>query len=102
MLKDDHDSEAMSELKDALKGVPDSTTACPFCGDKMTRGNIWVSGGSLCWQKGRVLKRGILGKTPDEILLDEGTLISPAKRAFFCYSCEAMLTDFENSSLAEL
>jgi len=75
-------------------------TACPFCGGEMVRGNIWVSGGgssSLCWQTGRRLKRGILGRVPDEILIDAGIPVSPAKQAFFCTSCVALLTNFEDS-----
>ena len=83
-LEDDHDSEAMT---------------CPFCGDKMIRGHIWVKGGEeggdLNWQEGSRLKSGLFGKIADEGLLTGGFFVAPVKQAFRCSSCGALLTNFE-------
>jgi len=85
MVEDNHNSETM---------------ACPFCGERMLRGHIWVSGGegpsTLQWQEGSQLKSGFFGKDFDDILLADGTFVAPAKQAFRCPSCTALLTNFKD------
>ena len=87
ILEDGHDSDAL---------------ACPFCGDKMIRGHIWVSGGegssNLEWQGGSQLESGLFGKSVDETLLSDGWLVAPAKQAFRCISCQALLTNFKDTN----
>ena len=60
--------------------VPSEAMVCPFCGDKMNRGHIWVSGGDgsgvLEWQEGCQIKRGLFGKIADATLLSGGLLVS--------------------------
>ena len=52
--------------------VPSGAMVCPFCGGKMNRGHIWVSGGGgsgvLEWQEGCQIKRGLFGKIADATL----------------------------------
>ena len=80
--------------------VPAESMACPFCGDQMIGGHIWVSGGdgvsNLEWQAGSQLESGLFGKSVDETLLSDGFFVAPAKQAFRCSSCGALLTRFED------
>ena len=71
---------------------PQPDHKCPFCGDNMIRGHIWVSGGveshagaSLDWQQGSKLKNGLFGDmTADETLLS-GARTKRALRLLFLW-----------------
>ena len=75
------------------------TMDCPYCDHSMTKGFIWIAsseGGRLDWQAGETIRHGLLGKTADEHLLHDGLFGAPAKRAYRCSSCGALLTRLDD------
>ena len=97
------DDAVFQREDDAVPSEVDVTPeamVCPFCGNKMNRGHIWMSGGDgsgvLEWQEGCRIRRGLFGKIADATLFSEGLLVAPAAQAFRCSSCGALLTNFKD------
>ena len=84
------DDDVPSEAVPSEADVTPEAMVCPFCGDKMNRGHIWMSGGDgsavLEWQEGCRIRRGLFGKIADAPLFSEGLLVAPAAQAFRCSS----------------
>ena len=72
---------------------------CPFCGAEMVQGHIWLSTNSVAsldWQEGKQLRTRWMSKVVDISLMEEGFVPNPAKQAYRCSSCKALLTQFKD------